>query len=129
MATMSYREDNRVKWIGVRPAHGGEQIAKYATANNNTVAIHTVSAGKILYLCSVWTYVDTPQAGFVQVRIDTGGGALWLPLISDHVATSDTKAAQWRTFWPPIEVPSGYVIEVQSTTVNDRSAGIFGWEE
>lgn len=129
MATMSYREDNRVKWVGVRPAHGGEQIAKFATANNNTVTIYTVPAGKTLYLCTAWLDVTTAAVGYSAIYIRDELDAHWLPLRRIYQTASSYPSDSWITFWPPLEVPAGYDVVVYRSTPQNVHGAIFGWVE
>ena len=63
MSPMAFREPNEVLWRGVRPGHRGEQVAKYNSATNATVILHTVTTGKTLFLTAVSFQASTTTAG------------------------------------------------------------------
>ena len=112
MAT-EHREPNRVKWIGVRPGHEGEQILEHGTANNATVIIYTVPADKLLLLY-----------GFSYNASGTAGGTGFLsiytavPAVHRHLVygnfSANTVVAFGRDFVIPIEIPESYSVRVLS---------------
>jgi hypothetical protein len=130
MALMGFRESNQVKWVGVRPAHRGEQVVKSSSAQNATVIIHTVTAGKTLFLCSVflrayWNVVGNSHPLAVRNAADVIQYTL-LDMLAPAVGHGEVS----RAFGPPLEIPAGYDITIVSAGVGDIMLGsIFGWEE
>jgi hypothetical protein len=130
MSAMSYREPNEVRWVGVRPAHKGTQVAFNNTANNSTIPLHDVPSGKTFFL-----------AGFTcNVNKGTGGGNGYLTVrdVSNvaqyHLVQvpmfSAGHATYCMSFVPPFEIPSGWDITIISDTAGlGVSAFIYGWEE
>jgi len=130
MSAMSYREDNMVLWRGVRPAHNGTQVLKYIPASNAVVLLHTVTAGKKLYLCNVSMFFYADASGPGHIYSDNGaGGDVVYHLMGLHFATKST-VPYIRSYWPPAEFPAGYRFYVGSMAVGVNLYGsIFGWEE
>lgn len=57
------REQNQVKWVGVRPAHNGTQINISISVSAAFVALYTVPADKVLLLNAVsWSIERTGVA-------------------------------------------------------------------
>jgi len=130
MSAMLYREPNQVKWVGVRPAHNGEQVAKSGTAVNNTVIIHTVTAGKNLYLVTAQIFTVNSVAAYGNLWVRDGADATWLYLGGLVSAAGQAIPGQTWYSYPPVEVPAGYDICVVSTALAFNVVGsIFGWEE
>jgi len=130
MALMKFRESNQVKWVGVRPGHNGTQIIKYGLANNSTVVLHTVSAGKTLYLYSFNIDVYTTTASFGgQLRVRDTTPAI-VNILADLNAGANMSQAIAQDLYYPIEIPAGYTIEIVSDVeAVIVVACIFGWEE
>lgn len=130
MALMTFREGNRVKWVGVRPAHRGEQIVESGNISNDTVIVHTVTAGKILYLVTATFSLSASVAnerGSMQVR-DTGDVEQYR-IFSQHMRVTGSIMAAAH-FNPPLEIPAGYDITILSEALTLVTYGfIFGWEE
>jgi len=130
MALMRFREPNQVKWVGVRPAHRGTQIAKWNIATDETTILHTVTAGKVLYLCTSILTSNTIVAGSIYLQIRDLADAVWFILAKTRQSTTSWGQAFCQTFWPPLEVPAGYDIVVVSSPGSVTAIGsIFGWEE
>jgi len=130
MALMKFREPNQVRWQGVRPGHDGTQIQARNEADNATVLIYTVTALKTLYLCTAGLSTYTAVGGGSFLRIRTDGDVFWLDLLSFYQGVNLSSVNPVITFWPPLEVPAGYYIEVRSSSVGHKVQGyIFGWEE
>jgi hypothetical protein len=136
-------EANQVKWVGVRPTNpeedlpvkqadktkllatvypyvpvrpvGSTQVAKHNIATNSTVTIHTVTAGKTLYLCSIAFSIDNraaAQAGG-SFGVYNGAGALQYYFWIGSAPANDTKQAS-LSFNPPLELTAGWLIKVSS---------------
>jgi len=130
MALMAFREPNQVKWWGIRPAHRGTQVAKSASAINATVIIHTVTAGKTLFLCSASLSLQSGVGGgniFVRNGADVWQFALLAAQIFTAAATSQGSSI---TFWPPLEIAAGWdLCTISGAAACSASGFIFGWEE
>jgi len=130
MALMKFREQNQVKWVGVRPGHNGTQVAAYAAMINGVGVVYTVGAGKTLFLaecflcstgnitgqCSLAWYDDLWAFQRYFCMCDTIAG---VQIQKDHC-----------NFCPPLEIPAGHIIAVASGALGLTASGqIFGWEE
>lgn len=130
MAEMTYREGDRTKWVGVRPAHEGTQIAKSATATNGTTLLHTVTAGKIFFLTS-WSFTcnttTVDKYGRLAVR---DGEDDWIYSIA-HLHMDATRTIGMAAgLYFPLEIPAGWDIVVYSNNAGLNARGfIQGWEE
>jgi len=130
MALMSFREKNRVKWMGVRPAHDGVQVLKRAAAINSATIIHTVSAGKTLYLCYCGMQVLVVADGGAYVAVYDDTPAYFFPVHRSVVVAGSGPISVGASFWPPIELLAGYSVQVYSGALVLNVGGtIFGWEE
>lgn len=130
MSLMSFREKDKARRVGVRPAHEGTQIAKDGTANNNTVIIHTVTAGKVFYLVD-WSMCmvagATNQISTLHVR-DASDVFAWYIHILRSAGSANLSEA--NSLFYPQEIPAGYDVCVSSDNVGMISyAHIHGWEE
>lgn len=130
MPLMTYREANHAKWVGTRPAHYGAQIVKTKDADNATVTVYTVTAGHILHLCGInfLCYSAAVGRGFMQWR----SGAVAIHVFSHFRIITAVGASPncFQSFWPPMEIPAGDIIEIASANLGFTVTGdIFGWEE
>ncbi len=130
MALMLFREQNRVKWIGVRPGHNGTQVYAANSVTHGTTTIHTVTAQKTLHI-TYW-YVDvnsrlTGGAVYLAARVD---GGVFIAFLDTETFSAAGHANTACPLTYPIEVPAGCVINIFSSSDNiDISAGFIGWEE
>ena len=113
MATV-HREPNRVKWIGVRPGHEGEQVIKYATATNAVVDIYEVPADKLLLIFGYFLNAYGGAAGEGMLDLYTAVPAFWKRLFWAGVHVNNDLAVS-RNYTIPIEVPAGYFVSVESS--------------
>lgn len=130
MALMSFREPNVVKWIGTRPAHSWTQIAKGAQALNATVVIHTVTAGKTLFLVESLLALITGSSGIGLLWVRDGADALVRYL--GWAAWGAGLMSGDGHFQPmiPYEIPAGYDICCSTSAATLTCHGnIFGGEE
>ena len=130
MSAMSFREPNQVKWVGVRPAHNGEQVVASGLASNSTAILYTVPSNKTFYFVSYGATAYIAATGIsAWMQIYDGAGALWNTII-DFISDSVGALRADNTFYPPMELPSGYSIRLVSNDSNVQiRAFIFGWEE
>lgn len=130
MAFMSFREPNQVKWVGVRPAHNGEQYNLYSQANNNTVILHTVSAGKTFFLtaCSLRGNYVVSGWGALSVFDDVAALKYRILGVTNYVNTTPQSVS--LSLFYPIEIPGNWSIRVRSSAASYTvDAFISGWEE
>lgn len=139
-------EGNEVKWRGVRPTNpvenlffqlgapslteGGvtrEFIQKSAELINNQVVIHTVTAGKIFYLCSATISVDSALGNTTMLYVRNVADTV-LYRIFDFRITNAAPNNNSVSFNPPIPIQAGFDI-VAITTSPLASAFIHGWEQ
>jgi len=130
MALMTWREANRAKWVGIRPAHYGEQIVKYAFTRTVTTIIHTVTAGKVFHWEGFTASYETAVGGanvFLSVR--NGADVLQYTLINPTMVPIGAWSLA-HTFKNPIEVPAGWDIFCGGSNAADGiNAFIHGWED
>ena len=125
-----WREGNRARWVGIRPGHGGAQIAKYGQAHNEIILIHTVAAGKVFYLThwTHWIYENLAgQNGLLYVQ---NAADVLVYVISDLSMGTLGGLTNSGSLFYPLEIPEGYDVCVRSmsdTVVTE--AFIHGWEE
>jgi len=130
MSAMSFREPDQARWIGVRPGHRGEQVAAHNIAINNTQIIHTVTAGKVLYLTD-WVFeANAGAAGWsADFEIRNVLDVLVYKIVTWYSGGVESRMLANSLFYP-IEVPTGYDIIVSSNAVGLGTFGfIHGWEE
>ena len=130
MSAMAFREPNQVKWVGTRPGHNGEQVAKLGSAEGGTTIIHTVTLGKTFFL-SALSYTSFSDATPITmgVLVRNGADVHQYSLIHELVALAHTNAFG-MSYPVPVEIPAGYDICAHSSGATGRaSACIHGWEE
>ena len=130
MSAMTYREDNKVLWRGVRPAHNGTQVLKYIPASNAVVLLHTVTAGKILYLnaliLSCYTAQPASFVGYMTVHDELDNLQYYFFLFR---CPGDGCVNGSLGFPFPLEIPEGWRINVLSNAALSYSTGfIHGYE-
>ena len=128
MSRMLWREANRCRWVGIRPAHEGEQVTGYDFAANQTKVIYTVPAGKTLYLCNVAGGLAAVVVGNACMILRSGGDNYYI-LAQYRVQSAAGISAPFGVSFPiPIEVPAGDTIVLFSSAANLKIAGsFFGW--
>ena len=130
MAVMGFREPNRARWVGVRPAHDGAEVYNKADATNATVVVYTVPAGKVLHLTSLHVCSRaTLAAGEVIVDIRNAAHVIQVSPF-DHYYAAVGQMSDDISFWPPMELPAGWEIAVRSTNANSWGClFVRGWIE
>jgi len=130
MSPMAFREPNEVLWRGVRPGHRGEQIAKYASANNATVILHTVTIGKTLFLTAVSFQAATTTAGKSGILLVRDTSDVEKYKLFNFYLTAVGGLSDSLSFNPPLEIPSGWDICIYSSATECVARTfIHGWEE
>lgn len=130
MGLMQFREGNKVKWVGVRPAHRGEQVVKSVdNVTNTTTILYTVTAGKVFCLCSARINGYATTTGVIKLLVRDADDTIQYTIMRwQQVATS--SKLEWGSFWPPLEIPADYDVCLLSSSNNCYVHGfIFGWEE
>lgn len=143
---MPDNESDLLKWVGVRPVRPVQniytsmgkfdtvldgvtrtQVIKRTTATAGTVILHTVTAGKKLFL-TTFACATSPQASTVlQLTIRDSSDAL-VTIICELRATAETAPSQSLAFPMPLVIPAGYDI-VLTSGVGFVIGAITGWEE
>jgi hypothetical protein len=127
---MSFREPNEVRWVGVRPAHRGEQVVKSVQAENSIALIYTVPSGKTLYLKSVTFCTWGSSTGLVYMGVRNASDADQYYFYYCTVCSTTDTLLQSLSFDVPLEIPSNWDIFCVSNTTGRAVRGfIFGWEE
>lgn len=112
----------------------GLRVDKIANASDSIIIVHTVTAGKILYLTRAFLNVYTSAASmghyaslFVRNVADVEQYQILMLSFQTTVVTQDAKNAEYSN---PIPVPEGYDICVRTcNTLVHSFCGIGGWEE
>ena len=130
MGKMAFREDNLVKWFGTRPAHKGEQVAEHAAATDATVIIYTVPVGKTFFLCSSLLKTNSNTTGLIVLYINNAAPAFRYDLGAIRGIVDLPVHSVNSNFWPPLELPAGYIAVLFSSAVGLTAEGsLFGWVE
>lgn len=110
--------------------HVGTLIRKHASVINGTTVVHTVTAGKTLYLCGMVCVVTETTAngrGYMAIRNDSDVEQY---LIFDVKLYSAGIVPNNFVFNPPDQLSAGYDIIVHSDSDHIDTRGfIFGYEE
>ena len=122
---------NEIGLVKVNPTPVGKTtLIKKGIAANSTATAHTVTAGKIFYLCACnllyWSCADN-ESGYMNVGSDTILGMASHITAVYHVADSDAITV---SFPVPLPIPAGTKLDVVSSAATIGVIGIFiGWEE
>ena len=119
-----HREPNKVKWVGVRPGHNGEQIHKSGRANNDTVILYTVPADKILLLfnwgiSTFWTALNT----YVSLGIYDAVPAIETTLVDILMQVIGDTYDREASYDMPIELPEDYSLRLVSGAIGCYISG------
>jgi len=130
MALMKFREQNQVKWVGVRPGHDGTQVAASNVASAGDAIVYTVPVGKVLYV-TAWNAQAKDTAGgnaaLFAVRDDLDAWVYSFMALSFAVAGQVVSSLSHD---PPLEVPAGYDVYVYTDNAAAQIwATVFGWVE
>lgn len=130
MSVMNFREKNRMRWVGVRPGHNGTQVLERRYATNARVTVYTVGAGKVAFITHIALGSPSNVSGAVYCVIaNTVPEDLWFPIIGYNITNMPSIHGE-ASYWPPIELPAGYIIAVFSGAAGlDVWCSVHGWEE
>lgn len=127
MSVTFLHEDNQARWVGVRPAHKGEQVDGYAVAQAALTVLYTVPAGQVLLIdwvsfAGVWS-----AGGGIQgwIGIYTAVPAVDHIFYFAHANIASGAFADSGNFWPPYEVPAQYSVRVYSAAAAMSAFGSF----
>ena len=117
MATV-FREQNQVKWIGVRPGHNGEQAFGINNCVNVRAVVYTVPADKIF----LWTGYAATMSGTVtgngDIEMWSAAPALTRVFISMYYQIG-TSFGLTNDFSIPIELIAGESIRIISSAATN----------
>jgi len=127
---MKFREPNEVRWVGVRPAHRGTQVKAHGMANNGTVTIYTVSAGKTLFVTAMHVFMRcTSGTSANSIIWRDNKNDVWF-VVGRPSAGAAGQAFACVNYNPPFEVPAGCYLTVSTDQAAAYlSVSIVGWEE
>lgn len=124
---------DRISTISRAPT-GTTPVFKSALRINGTTVIHTVTAGKTLFLTGAslgLSSLDVAEAGYMAVR--NVGDTIQYYIFRAGLEASENNSANLAFSLPavpPIEIAAGWDIVVYSPSPGFASAGaISGWEE
>lgn len=130
MALMDFREHDELKWLGVRPAHHGEQVlTQIETATIGHVIIYTVPAGKTLFLTYIFIGNATDDTAQYGISIFDSAPAFTNFLVMARVRTPYFGISLPCNFWPPIELEEGFSVRTYCHIARNRISTIHGWIE
>jgi len=140
---MAEIETNLVNIKGIVPGYGMDSLRVYPKkldgdtqisvdgyAVNNTSIIYTVTAGKVLHLCSATVSCGHGAAvnGAHNLLVRNGADVVQYYIYNIWLVGIAGKEAV-ITFNPPLEIPAGYDIVVQNGDPSGITRGyIFGFE-
>ena len=112
-------------------AYGQTSILNNGTAQNNTVVIYTVPAGKVFYLAGGYLAAICDAAAIINTaHLECDAGSLI------HLIVATSALVDRQVYSVPLclsialPFPAGTVFQLRSDSVNVRAVGaIFGWEE
>ena len=114
----------------------GTQILKYGTANNSTTTIHVVTAGKSLYLTSMFASTVSSSGSILSgdVIITNAADVLQHTLMSQYAFSVTavgyvTANGASKSFLYPIKIPANYKVKIVCPAGVYTNASIEGWEE
>lgn len=139
---MGLKEIDQVRMLGVLPSQGadpipvgkipdgGTQIIKDGAVADGLQVVHTVTSGKTFYLSTAYgaNYNTSGGAGYVQILVTDDEDATQYLLLRLRLA-ADGSISETMSFLPPLEIPAGYKIKINSDAANVAGyALIHGYE-
>ena len=127
---MKFREGNMAGWIGVRPGHNGEQVAKSNSVSGAIAIVYTVSVLKTFFLTHFTLgYYSVGAATNVAFYIRDAGDALVYTIFGVNALAGWSKGFS-GLLNPPLEIPAGYDICISTGGAAGLiQAFVHGWEE
>jgi len=130
MALMKFRESNQVRWQGSRPGHNGTQVLENgATALLVPTSFYTVTALKTFYLTHAVLYNSINLTTNIYLDIYDTTPVFWRRLLGGRPFLNAANVSINASYWPPIEVPTGYFFYLFQAANAGIAAVIAGWEE
>ena len=127
---MDFREPNQVKWVGARPGHNGTQVlAGVRTAVLNWTILYTVPAGKTLFLTHTFLSSSNAISSTILMAVYDTTPVLWQYLLGNYSQTNTSTPPTIANYWPPIEIPTGYTVQIYQVIDCGLMGTIHGWEE
>ncbi len=139
-------ETNQVKWVGIRPiqpleniqTHLGPfeisvagvtrtQITKSVLPSAGYTIVHTVTAGKTLYLVSSAVGLIAGASNICSLHVRNGADAIQYYL-ARYLCTAESPIAVTATYPVPISIQATFDIVYYAGTV-DGFCHILGWEQ
>ena len=130
MSDMHFREDNEVKWQGVRPGHNGTQVLLSAqVAAVVPTSFYTVPVGQTLFITNIFMGRGSNPISGVFLAIYTA-----VPALHQYLALNNWQAVPYRAqiskaYWPPIEVAAGYHLYYSQSANCGLTYVVHGWGE
>ena len=130
MALMKHREPNQVKWMGSRPGHNGTQVWAPGQATAAMQVVYTVPADLTLYLTHASLNVNALATGNGSLEVWTAAPGYHSTLLSHFYLTGVEGGSENASYWPPIEIPTGYRFRLYATGAGlTIRALLHGWVE
>jgi len=127
---MGWREANRARWVGIRPAHEGTQVFGNGMAQNSTVILYTVPVGKRFYLTGFHAAASPVDPGFGWLAVFNAAAVQQFSLYTMSAACAGLGfgVAVGLTF--PLELAAGESLRISSSARNFYVHGsVWGWLE
>lgn len=127
---MRFREPNRARWVGARPAHDGTQVAASGSHGVGSIVLHTVGDGKVFYLCvASVTYRALALNDEIMLSVRNAADVRQYDIVDFYCHAVDYGGLT-VPFWPPLEIPEKYDVAILITGATAYGLGfIHGWEE
>lgn len=107
----------------------GTQVLASGTANNSTVTLRTVTAGKTLYLTSLSILAGLGGHSSSCIITD-GADATQYTILPGGSVVGTGNLAFPLVFSNPVKIPAGWKVKVTTNNASDyMSAFLVGWEE
>lgn len=113
MAT-TWREGNRARWIGMRPAHEGEHVDAEHSVVNGTEILYTVGEGKLLLLFESEFDTTATGAAIGYLGVYDATPTRYHYLHRQGYNAAGVKVMALARFIP-FEVPAGHSVRVYSS--------------
>lgn len=94
MALPEWNENNKIKWVGVRPGFDGDYLSVHGAISNAALTLYTIPVGKGFLLFNYSVNIRSNGAangtiGYFQV-LDSGSATIHMFLVA-NILQNDTK--------------------------------------
>ena len=113
MATI-HREPKQVKWIGVRPGHNGAQVVADDSCAALLTSVYLVPADSLFLWYGFIVNSAFGAGGNAELYTYNAVPALLNTYVSQG-GVANMGIALTKSFDPPIELPAGYTIRINTT--------------